>query len=68
MLHSQASGKMAASSESVGSIISTFATAEALAVTLLGAAIAGAEKYDGGKGLPPTVVRWLKAMQAQEQA
>src|SRR6516225_5517896 len=68
MLNSQASGKMAASSESVGSFISTFATAEALAVTLLGAAIAGAEKYDGGKGLPPTVVRWLKAMQAEEQA
>src|SRR6516162_2277438 len=67
MLHSKALGTMAASSESVGSIISTFATAEALAVTLLGAAIAGAEKYDGGKGLPPTVVRWLKAMQAQEQ-
>jgi hypothetical protein len=67
MLHSKALGKMAASSESVGSIISTFATAEALAVTLLGAAIAGAEKYDAGKGLSPMIVRWVKAMQAQEQ-
>jgi hypothetical protein len=68
MLRSESLKTMAASSESVGSIIDIFATAEALAVTLLGAAIAGAEKYDGGKGLPPMIVSWVKAMQAQEQA
>lgn len=68
MPHSESLRTMAASSESVGSIISIFATAEALAVTLTGAAIAGAEKYDAGKGLPPLVVRWVKAIQAQEQA
>ena len=64
MLRSESLKTMAASSESVGSIIDIFATAEALAITLLGAAIAGAEKYDSGKGLPPMIVRWLKAMQA----
>jgi hypothetical protein len=64
MLHRE---KMAPSSESVGSIIDIFATAEALAVTLLGAAIAGAKKYDGGKGLSPMIVNWVKAMQAEEQ-
>ena len=68
MLHSESLKTVADGSESVGSIISIFATAEALAVTLLGAAIAGAEKYDGGKGLPSLIVRWVKAMQAQEQA
>jgi ferritin-like protein len=67
MLHSESSRNLAASSESVDSIISIFATAEALAVTLLGAAIAGAQKYDAGKGLSPMIVRWVKAMQAQEQ-
>ena len=59
---------LAASSESVGSIISIFATAEALAVTLTGAAIDGAGKYDAGKGLSPMIVTWVKAIQAQEQA
>ena len=67
MLHGESSRTLAASSESVDSIISIFATAEALAVTLLGAAIAGAQKYDAGKGLSPMIVRWVKAMQAQEQ-
>jgi len=59
---------LAAGSESVGSILGIFATAEALAVTLTGAAIAGAGKYDGGKGLPPMIVTWIKAIQAEEQA
>ena len=67
MLHGESSRTLAASSESADSIISIFATAEALAVTLLGAAIAGAQKYDAGKGLSPMIVRWVKAMQAQEQ-
>ena len=59
---------LAAHSESVRSIISIFATAEALAVSLTGAAIAGARKYDAGKGLPPRTVTWVKAIQAEEQA
>ena len=67
MLHGESSRTLAASSESADSIISIFASAEALAVTLLGAAIAGAQKYDAGKGLSPMIVRWVKAMQAQEQ-
>ncbi len=55
-------------SESVNDITTIAATAEALAVTLLGAAIAGAAGYDGGKGLNPSLVTVLKAAQATEQA
>jgi len=59
---------LAASTESVAQIISIAATAEALAVTLTGAVIAGAGEYDGAKGLPPMMVSWVKAIQAEEQA
>src|SRR5579884_2866766 len=55
-------------SESVADIVNVAATAEAMAVTLLGAAIAGAPGYDGGKGLDTGLVRVLKAAQAAEQA
>lgn len=54
--------------ESISQIINIAATAEALAVTLTGAVIAGAAKYDGGKGLPPMVVTWVKGIQAEEYA
>jgi hypothetical protein len=59
---------LAQSNESVADIINIAATAEALAVTLTGAVLAGAAKYDGGKGLSPTVVTWVKGIQAEEQA
>ncbi|MGH2458079.1 MAG: ferritin-like domain-containing protein [Chloroflexota bacterium] len=55
-------------SESVSDIINIASTAEAMAVTLLGAAIAGASGYDGGKGLAAPLVTILKAAQAAEQA
>lgn len=55
-------------SETVADIVNTAATAEAMAVTLLGAAIGGAAGYDGGKGLDGGLVRVLKAAQASEQA
>lgn len=54
--------------ESIGQIINVAATAEALAVTLTGAVIAGAAKYDGGTGLPAMVVAWVKGIQAEEYA
>ncbi len=59
---------LAASEESVADIINIASPAEALAVTLTGAVIANASAYDGGKGLPPTVVAWVKGIQAEEQA
>jgi len=59
---------LAASNETVADIINIAATAEALAVSLTGAVIAGAGKYDGGKGLSAMLVRWVKGIQAEEQA
>ena len=59
---------LAAADESVADIVNVAATAEALAVTLTGAVTAGAGGYDGGKGLPDMLVRWVKAIQAEEQA
>ena len=58
---------LAQSTESVAEIINIAATAEALAVTLTGAVIAGARGYDGGRGLSPMLVRWVKGIQAEEQ-
>ena len=61
----------AAQSEDVTTIINIAATAEAMAVTLLGAAIAGAAGYtnaDGSKGLAAPLVAILKAAQSAEQA
>ncbi|HEX5415584.1 MAG TPA: ferritin-like domain-containing protein [Chloroflexota bacterium] len=58
---------LAASDESIQNIIDIAATAEALAVTLTGAVLAGAAKYDGGKGLSPLLVTVIKAIQAEEQ-
>jgi hypothetical protein len=61
----------AAQSEDVTTIINIAATAEAMAVTLLGAAIAGAAGYtnaDGSKGLAAPLVAVLKAAQSAEQA
>lgn len=61
----------AAPSESVSDIINIIVTAEAMAVTLLGAAIQGAAGYtnaDGSKGLAPQNVTILKAAQSAEQA
>lgn len=55
-------------SETVADIINVAATAEAMAVTLLGAALNGAAQYDGGKGLPAPIVSVLKAAQSSEQA
>ncbi len=60
-----------AQSEDVSTIINIAATAEAMAVTLLGAAIAGAAGYanaDGSKGLAAPLVAILKAAQSAEQA
>lgn len=57
-------------SESVSDIINIAATAEAMAVSLLGAAIAGASGYtnaDGSKGLAAPLVTILKGAQAAEQ-
>jgi hypothetical protein len=57
--------------EDVTTIINIAATAEAMAVTLLGAAIAGAANYtnaDGSKGLAAPLVTILKAAQSAEQA
>lgn len=59
---------LAQTNESVADIISIAATAEALAVTLTGAVLAGAAKYDNGKGLSPMLVTWVKGIQAEEQA
>ncbi len=59
---------LAQSNETVADIINIAATAEALAVSLTGAVIAGAAKYDGGKGLPASLVTWVKGIQAEEQA
>ena len=59
---------LAQSNETVADIINIAATAEALAVSLTGAVIAGAGKYDGGKGLSDMLVRYIKAIQAEEQA
>jgi hypothetical protein len=58
---------LAQSKESVANIINIAATAEALAVTLTGAVLAGAKGYDGGRGLSPMLVRWVKGIQAEEQ-
>ncbi len=61
----------AAQSESVATIINIAATAEAMAVTLLGVAIQGAASYanpDGSQGLAATTVAILKAAQSAEQA
>lgn len=58
-------------SESVGTIINVAATAEAMAVALLGAAIQGAPGYrnpDGTRGLAAPIVSILKAAQSAEQA
>jgi hypothetical protein len=60
-----------AQSEDVTTIINIASTAEALAVSLLGAAIAGAANYtnaDGSKGLAAAFVTILKAAQSAEQA
>jgi hypothetical protein len=59
---------LAQSNETVADIINIASTAEALAVSLTGAVIAGAAKYDGGKGLSAMLVTWVKAIQAEEQA
>jgi hypothetical protein len=58
-------------SETVSTIINIAATAEALAVSLLGAALANAAGYtnaDGSTGLAPSLVTILHAAQAAEQA
>lgn len=58
-------------SETASDILNIAATAEALAVTLLGAAVAGAANYtnpDGSKGLASTWVTILKAIAGTEQA
>src|SRR6185437_714883 len=60
-------GALAANDESIQDIINIAATAEALAVTLTGAVLAGAAKYDGGKGLSPLLITVIKAIQAEEQ-
>lgn len=65
--------RAAAQSEDATTIINIAATAEALAVSLLGAALANASKYTGvpnqsGAGLPSSLVTILKAVQASEQA
>lgn len=59
---------LAQTNETVADIINIASTAEALAVTLTGAVIAGASKYDGGKGLSAMLVTWVKGIQAEEQA
>ena len=59
---------LAADDESVADIVNVAATAEAMAVTLTGAVLTGASGYDGGKGLPEMLVRWVRAIQAEEQA
>jgi hypothetical protein len=58
---------LAQGTESAGDIINAAATAEALAVTLTGAVLAGAPRYDGGQGLSPMLVRWIKGIQAEEE-
>ena len=61
----------ASMSESVRDITSIIITAEAMAVTLLGAAIQAAGGYtnvDGSKGLAAPLVAVLKAAQSAEQA
>lgn len=55
-------------SEDVTTIINIAATAEAMAVTLLGGALANASKYDNGKGLSADLVKILTAAQVTEQA
>lgn len=58
-------------SETASTILNIAATAEALAVTLLGAAVAGAANYtnpDGSKGLSSTWLTILKAIAGTEQA
>lgn len=59
---------LAQTNESVADIINIASTAEALAVTLTGAVIAGAAKYDNGKGLSSMLVTSIKGIQAEEQA
>lgn len=56
-----------AASESVSTIINVAATAEALAVTLLGRAIVSAKQNAYGKPLPPEIVSILEAARAEEQ-
>jgi hypothetical protein len=61
----------AQANETVTDIINIAATAEALAVTLLGTAISGAAGYtnaDGSRGLASPLVTVLKAAQSAEQA
>ena len=61
----------ASMSESVRDITNIIVTAEAMAVTLLGAAIQGAAGYanpDGSKGLAAPLVTVLKGAQSAEQA
>lgn len=56
--------------DDLATILNVAATAEAMAVTFSGAAIAGAANYtlpDGSKGLPAMWVSVLKALQATEQ-
>lgn len=61
----------ASMSESLADIVNVAATAEAMAVALLGTAIQGAPGYvnaDGSKGLAAPLVGVLKAAQSAEQA
>lgn len=57
----------AAADETINDIINVAATAEALATALNGFVAANAAGYDNGQGLSPTVVRWVKGIQAQEK-
>ncbi|HEU5330712.1 MAG TPA: ferritin-like domain-containing protein [Thermomicrobiales bacterium] len=60
-------GSVAAASETVTDIINIAATAEALAVTLLGGALDSAAKGGYNKAIPDPVVAILKAARAEEQ-
>lgn len=58
---------LAAADETLNDILGVAATAEALAVTLNGAVAANAASYDNGRGLSPMIVRYVRAIQAEEQ-
>jgi hypothetical protein len=60
-------GSVAAASETVTDIINIAATAEALAITLLGGALDSAAKGGYNKAIPDPVVAILKAARAEEQ-
>jgi hypothetical protein len=60
-------GSVAAASETITDIINIAATAEALAVSLLGGALDSAAKGGYNKAIPDPVVAILKAARAEEQ-